>query len=192
MRFETRLDDSDAVPERDGQLTLPDDLALMADQLRDDAARLAACYPPQLGGVREEVAKVASVSPRRRSVANSVLLASSLAGGLAALGLIGLVAWNLHDRRPRPGDATLAVDKISDRGESPGMNGPWLTDHPVRAESEFASVQPAHELVVPAKSDGIVPPLTPAVFQRGITGPEMEGWMDLREDLAMDIESIEF
>jgi hypothetical protein len=48
-------------------------------------------------------------------------------------------------------------------------------------------------LTVPAVSSDEAPPLTPAVLQRGVTGAEMEGLMDLQLiDLAFDTESIEF
>ena len=173
MRLDRHNDEFDSFAERDGELALPDDLAMMAEQLADDAQRLAACYPPQYGPVIEVAAAVASA----RSHANArgrVWLAGSLASGLLALGLAA--ALLLGERTPQPAD------------------GSKLAGDPQAAERDFplaANVAPepmARELVVPAAAPDVPLQVTPAVFERGVTSPEMEGWLDL----AMDTESIEF
>jgi hypothetical protein len=175
MRFENRLDDSDAVPERDGDIALPDDLAAMAEQLSDDAQRLAACYPPKFGPVREVAAAVASISPQRRP-ARRVVLAGSIFGGLVALGLLAALTLNMNRQQPVGGPDVSGTDA--------GQPSIAASSGPVDVRTEPL----ANSLIVPANSGDEAPPLTPPAWQRGVTGPEMEGWMDL----AMDTESIEF
>jgi hypothetical protein len=70
----------------DGELKLPRELAALAQQLGEDAAHLAACYPPRPIDLHERAAQAAGW--RRRTVI--------LAGSGAALALILLVvslAW---------------------------------------------------------------------------------------------------
>ncbi|MBC7855570.1 MAG: hypothetical protein IAF94_19240 [Pirellulaceae bacterium] len=98
MPFDPQLirdDDADF----SGELKLPGDLAFMSEQLVDDAARLAAAYPPP----KPAVLAVASRPITRRYV----WLTRSLAGTALAVGLvtISLVAMNA---RHQPGKATPA------------------------------------------------------------------------------------
>jgi hypothetical protein len=198
MPFETKFDEGDdAVPERDGQIELPDDMALMADQLRDDAQRLAACYPPRLGPVADVAAAVALVSQaRQRSAGRSALWISSAVGGLTALGVLLTLSlvfgfgWNrIRDganSQPEPSIIRTMADGAADRDGT----------------SEIVSSAPAtvrtvglvpDELPTPASFTGAMPTVTTAVLRSGISGPEMEAWIDLRRDeLAMEVESIEF
>ncbi len=177
MRLDRQMDEFGAFPQRDGELDLPDDLALMGEQLADDAQRLAASYPPPTSPARE-VAAVASASPRQRPLSMVV----SIAGGVLALGLLVGLAIQSIQRPVQPDPAAGTT------GETLAVN-----EAPVPI-AESAPEPSARERVIPAVSSGSTPPLTPAVWERGVTGPEMEGLMDLQriDDLAIDIESLEF
>jgi hypothetical protein len=183
MRLDRRIDEFDAFPDRDSELDLPDDLAAMAEQLADDAHRLVACYPPQFGSVREVAAAVANLSPRRERALRTAWFVGSVGSGLVALGV--LVAFVLNGTQQRPAEIPNVAGGANDSGNQA----------PNDAASSLA-VAPnasARDLTVPAVSSDAAPPLTPAVLQRGVTGAEMEGLMDLQLiDLAFDTESIEF
>ncbi|HUE72590.1 MAG TPA: hypothetical protein VMP01_17020 [Pirellulaceae bacterium] len=177
------MDEFDDFPERDGELELPDDLAAMAEQLSDDAQRLAACYPPQYGPVREVAAAVASVVPRRERALRTAWFVGSVGSGLVALGF--LVAFVLHGSQQPRAEIPAVAAGANDAGNQARDD----------AASSLAVVPDAsaRELTLPAVSSDASPPLTPAILQRGVTGAEMEGLMDLqRIDLAFDTESIEF
>src|SRR4051812_20505473 len=62
------------------ELHLPDDFSLLAEQLTDDANRLAACYPPR------EPEKLVMLSKKLSRGGGSVWLVRSLAGGSLAGG----------------------------------------------------------------------------------------------------------
>ena len=51
----------------EGDLKLPDDLALMAEQLGDDAVRLAAAYPPPVPAVLAAVSHQEKATQTRRT-----------------------------------------------------------------------------------------------------------------------------
>lgn len=183
MRLDRRMDEFDSFPERNGELELPDDLAAMAEQLSDDAHRLAACYPPQYGPVREVAAAVASVSPRRERALRTAWLLGSVGSGLVALGL--LVAFALNGNQQPPTEIPTVATGANDAANKS------LDD--AASSLAVAPDASARDLTVPAVSSDAAPPLTPAVLQRGVTGAEMEGLMDLQLiDLALDTESIEF
>ena len=116
MPFDLKLirpDDPPLTP--NGELDLPSDLKALAEQLGEDAAHLAACYPP-----RQEIAQpAAAVAGRRRAVigtaAGAIVLASVLLGAagvwLAAPGAGGV---KKADIAAMPGDpaATIPHDSV--------------------------------------------------------------------------------
>jgi hypothetical protein len=89
MPFDPKLvSEADAPLTSNGDLSLPDDLAAIADQLRGDAARLSIRYPPQLSLV-SRFPTANQHSPRllfgvayRSVAAASAFLATSLIGAL--------------------------------------------------------------------------------------------------------------
>lgn len=178
MPFEPKIVPADDAQFDQRELALPDDLAALSEQLRDDALRLSACYPP---GPVPLVVPAAPPAIPAASRGRKLLSAGSLAAGLASLGLCVMVpiyiAGRFGNESPKRGGSApvVALDAAA-----PGFALPL-------------SVAAPDSLVTPASFSGAMPPLTPAALGGGITGPEMEGWMDLRQDeLAMDTESLEF
>jgi hypothetical protein len=176
MPFDPKIvpGDDDRFEER--ELSLPDDLVVLSEQLRDDALRLSACYPA--GKTAVALPKASQIS--RRSW-KSRLVMGSLAGSLVALSLLAGLSIYVGQTEVEP-----------QRTGSPDHSVAASDRQPVFAPTALGGKAPEN-LAMPASFSGTMPPLTPAVFNSGVTGPEMEGWMDLRrETLAMDDESIEF
>jgi len=148
----------------EGDLKLPDDLAVMAEQLGEDAARLAATYPPRR---RTELCSVQPV-PSRRS---STWLARSLAGTALAAGLvtISLVAMNSY----QPDEQPAAVRSSGDE------NG----------NTQAQPHRPAHAGRSPAEREI---PVTPASWLGDTSGPELEALMDLWEQDQPKVRSLSF
>lgn len=199
MRFDSpSASNNEAYPEREGLLELPDDLALLADQLGDDAQRLSACYPAPAGPVVEVAAVLAGECRTLRNPGyRRQWMVSTAMGGVVALTLLvllGLVGENMLD-----------LFQQQKNGPQPVVSGDRAisTDRSVRTPSLTATMGPLPEsgaigslpgeLLTPAEFSATVPSVTPAVFRGGITGPEMEAWMDLRQDeLEASGDSLEF
>jgi hypothetical protein len=195
MRLDRRTDEFDSFPERDGELELPDDLAAMGEQLADDAQRLAACYPPQYGPVTEVAAAVrdlaasdltmASAGPRSQ-IRKRRWLALSIGGGLVALGLLAVLILGNKEDDPRSLEEQLASGTSGQRTPAEDATQRLVARQPTHVPRHDAPELAAHDRFLPDTASDAIPP--PAVFQRGVTGPEVEGWIDL----AMDTESLEF
>ncbi len=156
----------------EGDLKLPDDLVLMAQQLGDDANRLAATYPPP----RPQLVVT------RFSGLTNVWFTRSLAGTALAAGLvaISLLAWN--SRFLPTGERPASVGRLGGLGES--------TDTTVPSHRPAYAVRPppAHESPSPS---GQVP-VTPASWLGDASGPELEALMDLWEQDQPAIRSLSF
>jgi len=139
----------------EGDLKLPDDLALMAEQLGDDAARLAATYPPPVPAVlaASRQASAAQSSSRRKAWLTRSLAGTALAAGLVT---ISLVASNSY----RPQNANHPL--------------------PAVAPSPASGSLVVHEALVPKGSPQKIP-VTPASWLGDTSGPELEALMDLWE-----------
>jgi Na+-transporting methylmalonyl-CoA/oxaloacetate decarboxylase gamma subunit len=196
MRFDSKPDRGDeAYPERDGKLDLPDDLALMGEQLREDAQRLASSYPARSGPVADVAAAVVAAS-QARPARRRDLIVSMTVGGLVALSLLVMFTLGLgnffnrtdRDAAPRP----IAADPSAAALDS-GDAAPSLASAAHSApQSDSVAALPT-ELLTPAGFSGSLPAVTPALLTSGITGPEMEAWIDLRQDeLEADRDSLEF
>ena len=139
----------------EGDLKLPDDLALMAEQLGDDAARLAATYPPPVPAVLAAVSRQEKAAQTRRTS----WLTRSLAGTALAAGLvtISLVASNSYQ--------------------------PQNANHPLPAvaPSPASGTVVVHEAPAPTGSQPQKIPVTPASWLGDTSGPELEALMDLWE-----------
>ncbi len=138
----------------EGDLKLPDDLALMAEQLGDDAARLAATYPPPVPAVLAVSRQVSAVQSRRTSWLTRSLAGTALAAGLVT---ISLVASNSY--RPQ------------------NLNRPL----PVTNPSPVPRALVVHEAPTPKGSQPQKIPVTPASWLGDTSGPELEALMDLWE-----------
>ena len=200
MPFDSQPVRSDeAYSQRDCQLELPDDLALMGEQLRDDAQRLASSYPARLGPVVDLAAAVVAASQAsRRPARRRDLIISSAVGGLVALGLLAMFTLgqgSFLGRAERkitvPGTATIDHQPAADSDAGAGhalAAAPRLVPPPADSIAALPG-----ELLTPASFSGAMPSVTPAVLSSGITGPEMEAWMDLRQDeLQTNRDSLEF
>ena len=139
----------------EGDLKLPDDLALMGEQLGDDAARLAATYPPPVPAVLAAVSRREKAAQTRRTS----WLTRSLAGTALAAGLvtISLVASNSY----RPQNA----------------------NHPLPAAASPVSraLVVNEKAPTPTGSQPQKIPVTPASWLGDTSGPELEALMDLWE-----------
>lgn len=91
MRFNPKIVRGEEPPVTvDGEIELPADLAALADQLGDDAAHLAACYPP----VRATRLSRTPSAPRRKAMprGKTIAIAAAAIGGAALAALITLSA----------------------------------------------------------------------------------------------------
>jgi len=112
MPFDPSLIHPDDAPLRaDGDLDLPDDLSVLAEQLADDAAHLSARYPAD----RElQVALAADLIQsaeriKRRSWRSAAFVAGAALASLAAIGLT-LSMWAAANNRPTTTDLATSPD----------------------------------------------------------------------------------
>lgn len=147
----------------EGDLQLPDDLALMAQQLGDDATRLAACYPPPVPSV---LATVRHVAPRQKNA----WLMRSLAGIALTTGLvtISLLAWNSRQQQDANHALPAAAATLPASGSLIVHEGP-------AARNNLPTV-----------------PVTPASWLGDTSGPELEALMDLWEKDQPAVRSLSF
>jgi len=146
-------------------LSLPEDLACLADQLREDAQRLAADYPPGSG-----IAPVA-YTPARRSHVGSLRLLASVAAALLVLAVGGLAVLN-WSRNAGQGNEVANSTNDTDIGESPG-----------NTMAEDASVPIAEFKNGPPMPGGLVPAIYRPLdsFPHDVSVPELEAVIDLME-----------
>ncbi len=183
MRFEPKIirardpDPGDAV-----ELELPDDLAVLGDQLRDDAALLAERYPAQettaAAPVRDDLSPGALGHVRRWRLPMAVA---------ASIALLAAFWWvtGPWTRPSGPSDRVTARTEHSDRQAS-------ATSSPAGAPSDSRPAPrvmpaPTDPRMAPGRSFG-VPDAShpgasrmPGAFLLEVTGPELEGVLDLLE-----------
>lgn len=140
----------------EGDLKLPDDLALMAEQLGDDAVRLAATYPPPVSAVpaASREASAAQSSSRRKAWLTRSLAGTALAAGLVT---ISLVASNSY--RPQSANHPL----------------------PATASPVSRALVVNEKASTPTSTEPQKIPVTPASWLGDTSGPELEALMDLWE-----------
>jgi hypothetical protein len=130
MPFDPKIiRENDADLDATADLQLPADLALMAEQLGDDAARLAACYPPPVPAAIQPAAHLATPNSRRMGY----WLSRSLAGTALAMALVAISLVAPKAYRPRPGNNFLpaAVHEVPSPPNSvrvPVTTASWLGD----------------------------------------------------------------
>ena len=154
-------------------LDLPDDLAAFAEQLRDDAQYLAQCHPADASDEQRERAwqDVCQQAKEAKPVAQSIRYISMRWASAAAVLLIAIVglgsAWVYSQRQATtetaagvPTDESAVTIAAAASDPAPG-----LTD-----ELPPNRVQPISG-----------PQIVPASFLREVTGPELDGMLDLLE-----------
>jgi len=150
-----------------GEVMLPDDLAALGDRLRHDADVLAAQYPAR--EINDD-GRVPLPRPGRKSAAaRRYWLATATVAGV----LLAVAVWPSMNRLMRHSSdmGTLVTESPSrniDNGSSPPP-----TAHSIGVIN--ADVQP-----VDYSSDRSIQG-TPAVFLQDVSGPELEGLLDLWE-----------
>ena len=149
----------------EGDLKLPDDLALMAEQLGDDAARLAATYPPPVPAVLAVSREASAAQSRRTSWLTRSLAGTALAAGLVTISLVASNSYRPQNaNHPLPATAPSPVSRALVVHESPALKG----SQPQRI------------------------PVTPASWLGDTSGPELEALMDLWEQDQPAIRSLSF
>lgn len=164
MPFDPRLITPDDAPlDAHGEIDLPDDLAELAAQLRDDAAHLSACYPAPALHKTVAAAEVVSAPSRtinRTSRMRRALLASfAVAAALAvAVGIGYLPRQEDEVARARPLIATeVAATSAPDATSETSSTAPAASPSPRIQRLPWAP--------------------TPAIGE--VSGPELEGLLDL-------------
>lgn len=164
-------------------LGLPDDLAALAGQLSDDAQYLAACHPAdatpeQRARAYRETSAARGNGKRKRA------LSRWLMRGAAAV-LAAVAAWGAWQWLQPP----------AERGHLAGVANSGSVESP--AESTVSSPQPqgselakgqdssdttnADEATGSDELTGDQPRLIPAGFLRDVSGPELDGMLELLE-----------
>jgi hypothetical protein len=156
MPFDPKLihpDDAPLLP--GGELALPDELAHLAEQLRDDAAHLASRYPAESFGARAAGDYLSEHMPARNaSWVRSTAIAGALLASVASLVVSVSVQW------------------FPTSGAGPTGNGL------VRAPSAPNSAVPRVPLSVEAPIPSLVPATTTLSLGE-LSGPEREALLDL-------------
>ena len=122
MPFDPRIVPGDDARFEERELELPDDLVLLSEQLRDDAHRLSASYPP---GKTASVALPATSQIARRRWKGRLAM-GSLASGLVALSLlVGLSIYGgrteVEPEGPSSPPASVAVEVLQPGFVSPAF-----------------------------------------------------------------------
>ena len=155
----------------DGELLdLPDDLSALAEQLRDDAVYLAEKHPADATSEERELAWKEFVESK--STTPTYAFGRRWVTAAAALAVLFAVGgWALYMNQPSgidpnthaAGEAATAAVSTPDR--TPSADNLKQTNPP-------KPVEPA--------ADG--PRLIPASFLRDVSGPELDGMLDLLEE----------
>jgi len=192
MRFEPRLIREDGQVDTADQLDadLPDDLAMLAGQLADDAAFLAELYPASQSTPRKIVRAARwramgrrLVSPTSGLAAALVLVASITAGVTFAL------RQGASEVAPSP-SADLAAREASSSQEGRGTLPEAASPDPSAIVSHTWQF---NQLGVDrAPSGGRSSGALSAEQVRGMTGAEMEGWIDLMESKNLSQQPLSF
>ena len=153
-------------------LDLPDDLAMLADQLRDDAAYVAARHPADASSEQRELAwkefvdsKTTTAHPPRRW---------RWASAAAALAIVvALGSWLTYANFFGSPESETIIAAESNTGPA------VVVEATVPAKSIESS-----EAIYPPNSElpGDQPRLIPASFLQDVSGPELDGMLDLLED----------
>jgi hypothetical protein len=150
-------------------LSLPDDLACLADQLREDAQRLAADYPPGSG--------VAAVryTPTRRSRIGRLRFVASVAAVLFVLAVGGLAARGWSRSAGQGNEVAESTDDTWPKSNPAAVPGGKMAEDAAVPFIEFKNGQPMPGAFLPA----VFQPLDD--FPHDVSVPELEAVIDLME-----------
>ncbi|MCA9268891.1 MAG: hypothetical protein KDA41_10500, partial [Planctomycetales bacterium] len=154
-------------------LELPDGLAAIAEQLRDDAIHLAACHP-------------ADATPQQRAIACGLdspppkwrwLRRAARWSGVAAAIALAPAGWLMVQAlRESP---TPVVETA--RSDAPPRAG-GLRVRTLQGDAALSAVRPAEEASPGLREiPSATPRVVPAAFLQEVSGPELEGMLDLLE-----------
>ena len=153
-------------------LNLPDDLAMLADQLRDDAHYLAQKHPADATSEERELAwkefvESKSTTPRYAFPGRWV----STAAALVAVFTLG--GWAIYFSQTDDGqDRAFVAGESSVRPSStPRVSVSEVLDE-INGVDEVGLVEPS----------ATEPRLIPASFLEDVSGPELDGMLDLLEE----------
>lgn len=173
MRFRHRVIPPDQPPmDEAGDVMLSDDLAALGDHLRSEADMLAAQYPAR--STEEDVRMQAARSDARPAGARGYRCA---AAAVAVL-LLAIAAWPAMNRLMRQSSDTRSLVTESLSEPSPSRNvddGSSTTRTGHSTDVTGVDVQTADYHGEPSVES------TPAVFLQDVSGPELEGLLDLWE-----------
>jgi hypothetical protein len=181
MPFDPQLIHPDDPPLRaDGELDLPADLAALAEQLGDDAAHLAACYPadgtPQVA-LAAELVQSASRLKRLQWFRSAAMIGA----GLATVAVLGVSLFLAARQSPEPvvrgGPVAIAPAATGERSLSVGNT----TIDPLPATPFSATPFPATPF-----------PATATLSVGELSGPELEALLDLLNGEPQSVASISF
>jgi hypothetical protein len=173
MPFDPRLIQPEPPPlDAQGQIDLPDDLAMLAEQLEDDARHLALCYPA-CGEKRPPISPGIGQAHEHRGRRLALILGSGLAGSLVAcsllavtIGLFAIRSWRSTSVAVEP--AALVAEGNSD------SNIDRRTAFSLEAAEYEANAHWA-----------------PAML-RNVSQPELEGLIDLWQNQSPEAATISF
>lgn len=185
MPFDPRLIPPEPPPlDPDGEISLPDDLALLAEQLADDAQHLARCYPPA-GEEMPSIPPKFGPAHEHRGRQLALILGSGLACSLlvVALGLFAARTWHLPSLAGDP--ATVAAEASDSRHPRDADRHLALAAEPA-AHEVAAQEMAAHEVAARAME-----PEWPLLL-RNVSQPELEGLIDLWQDQSPAAATVSF
>ncbi len=173
MRFRHRVIPPDQPPmDEAGDLVLSDDLTALGERLRSDADMLAAQYPACSNDddIRFRAASPDAKPTRARAYWYTTAAVASL--------LLALAAWPLVNGLVQQSSDTHTLVTESPSGISPSR----IVEDNVSPAAPSHSVGVTNVDMQPADYHG-EPSIesTPAVFLQDVSGPELEGLLDLWE-----------
>ncbi len=165
MRFDPKLVQSEDAPlDIDGEINLPDDLVELASQLHDDAAFLALRYPAQV--VAQVAAQANVVTPAPVKELPARWSASRRQGWLVATASAALVLLVVTSLSSPTNDAART---LRESAASPTLPMASPVTAPVIASPHIPQDLPR----LPVRT------APAAMFLNGVSGPELEGLLDL-------------
>lgn len=152
------------------ELELPDDLTVLAEQLRDDAMYLAKCHPADATPDEREAAMRESAPAKPQAARGWWLRRAAAAAAILIVASSGWLLWkNIKPDNTQP--PTIANNDTHITTPPPIAAAPPL----IARENidEDTNNNTADELPTAG------PRLIPAAFLREVSGPELDGMLDL-------------
>lgn len=167
------------------EAALPPEFSALAEQLAADAAHLAACYPAQVErGLPISDPIVAELAPAAPAVLPAPAFTLAAAGGLVG-GIVAAVLFLVSLIGPGNGDPAGRRAPIVAVPGNPST--PTLAEHPQIAQGVEAALRSA---LLPAPPALMQSGEVPVRALRELSGPELEGLIDLLDAPASDKPSL--